>query len=133
MRSQELLLSSTCWQVAVLLQMLLKQILVLPLQGAVCIITGDLTALRYCLQVAEDIDGKEHIMREYKGKVLLITNVASECGYTESQLQRAAAAVWQIPRSGTGGTAPPRPCIMPMGATAHTFACDLMASHEVAL
>ena len=38
----------------------------------------------HCLQVAEDIDGKEHIMREYKGKVLLITNVASECGFTES-------------------------------------------------
>lgn len=36
------------------------------------------------LQVAEDIDGKEHIMREYKGKVLVITNVASQCGYTES-------------------------------------------------
>ena len=51
---------------------------------SMCIIAGDLTALKHCLQVAEDIDGKEHIMREYKGMVLLITNVASECGYTES-------------------------------------------------
>lgn len=37
-----------------------------------------------CLQVAEDIDGKEHIMREYKEKVLLVTNAASQCQYTES-------------------------------------------------
>ena len=66
------------WQIA------LRQVLVSPFHGAVCIIAGDLTALKHCLQVAEDIDGKEHIMREYKGKVLLITNVASECGYTES-------------------------------------------------
>ena len=65
-------------------RMLLKQVQILPFHGAVCIIAGDLTALKRCLQVAEDIDGKEHIMREYKGKVLLITNVASECGFTES-------------------------------------------------
>lgn len=36
------------------------------------------------LQTAEDIDGKEQPMRQYAGKVLLITNVASECGFTDS-------------------------------------------------
>lgn len=36
------------------------------------------------LQSAEDIDGKEQSMRQYAGKVLLITNVASECGFTDS-------------------------------------------------
>ena len=36
------------------------------------------------LQTAEDIDGKEQSMMQYSGKVLLITNVASQCGFTES-------------------------------------------------
>jgi len=36
------------------------------------------------LQTAQDIDGKEQSMEQYAGKVLLITNVASQCGFTES-------------------------------------------------
>ncbi|KAK9908740.1 hypothetical protein WJX75_002168 [Coccomyxa subellipsoidea] len=36
------------------------------------------------LMTAEDIDGKEQSMSQYSGKVLLITNVASQCGFTDS-------------------------------------------------
>ncbi|BDA41472.1 Hydroperoxy fatty acid reductase [Coccomyxa sp. Obi] len=38
----------------------------------------------FYFMTAEDIDGKEQSMRQYAGKVLLITNVASECGFTDS-------------------------------------------------
>lgn len=36
------------------------------------------------VQTAEDIDGKEQSMSQYSGKVLLITNVASQCGFTDA-------------------------------------------------
>ena len=38
----------------------------------------------------KDIDGKEFALSDYKGKVLLIVNVASECGLTEQYEQLQA-------------------------------------------
>ena len=43
--------------------------------------------LRLAVQSVDDIDGVERSMREFAGKVLLVTNVASECGYTKSNYE----------------------------------------------
>lgn len=39
------------------------------------------------MQSVADIDGVERSMREFAGKVLLVTNVASECGFTKSNYE----------------------------------------------
>lgn len=53
------------------------------------------------LQTAVDIDGHERSLHEFAGKVTLFVNVASQCGYTDSnykgesmQLCCAAVEVW---------------------------------------
>ena len=38
-------------------------------------------------QVADGLDGKPVELKAFAGKVLLVTNVASACGYTEKNYQ----------------------------------------------
>ena len=55
-------------------------------------------------QEAVDIDGKTRSLSEYAGKVTLVVNVASACGYTDANYKGACAqkrgATW---RDGSGG------------------------------
>jgi glutathione peroxidase len=63
----------------------------------------------------KDIDGKEVKLEQYKGKVLLIVNVASQCGYTPqyeglqklySQFQAAGLVVLGFPANNFKGQEP---------------------------
>ncbi|MGC9327519.1 MAG: glutathione peroxidase [Candidatus Hinthialibacter sp.] len=56
----------------------------LPLIALVPLIMADESGKEKCLYdfTVKDIDGKEVNMKDFKGKVLLIVNTASKCGYT---------------------------------------------------
>lgn len=38
----------------------------------------------YALQTVQDIDGKKRLLSEFANKVAVVVNVASQCGFTDS-------------------------------------------------
>src|SRR6267378_53717 len=57
----------------------MRKLLLCLLIGAVAVMAGGMTVYNFTLN---SIDGKPAPLADYKGKVVLIVNVASRCGYT---------------------------------------------------
>ena len=60
---------------------------------------SDLVRIRSFFQLgAKDIDGKEISFQELKGKITVVVNVASHCGYTESHYRGLVDLYNAVPR-----------------------------------
>ena len=68
--------------------------------GALLVMAGSLFAATgiYTFTL-NSIDGKPAPLADYKGKVILVVNVASQCGYTPS-VQRSGIDIREIQGSG---------------------------------
>ena len=58
-----------------------------------------------CLQSAVDIDGHEVHLSKYAGKVVIVVNVASACGFTDANYKGGwggGQRCWYVQSRGTG-------------------------------
>ena len=72
---------------------MIEEMLVSRFQGALCVIMVDVTALRHCFQVAEDIDGEGAHHAGVQGEGAADNKRGISVRVHRVQLQRAAAAV----------------------------------------